>query len=205
MGRKSNARLRLIEAAHDLVWESSYGAVTIASICERASVKKGSFYYFFESKSDLALAAINAWWDDRKPRVEQMFCPKVPPLERIGNYFDFVAQRQLEAYERDGRILGCPLFSLGTEISTQDERIRFLIHEILTCGFHYFEQAVRDAHESGEIETKNVPLTARLLWNFYEGTLSRARIENCPDLIRNLRADALELIGAHPDPALALN
>ena len=123
MGRKSDSRQRLMDAAHELIWGYSYGAVTIEAICERAGVKKGSFYYFFNSKSDLAVAAINAWWDERRALVQEMFRPEVPPLERIGKYLDFVIQRQIEAYEESGQVLGCPLFTLGSEISTQDERI----------------------------------------------------------------------------------
>jgi len=38
--------------------EEGYGVVTIDDICQRAGVKKGSFYYFFESKSALAVAAL---------------------------------------------------------------------------------------------------------------------------------------------------
>ena len=58
MGRTSNADERLMTAALDLMWEESYGAVTIDDICQRAEVKKGSFYYFFDSKSHLAVAAL---------------------------------------------------------------------------------------------------------------------------------------------------
>ena len=60
----------------------------------------------------------------------------------------------------------------------------------------YFEDAIREAQASGEVEGRTAALKARLLWGFYEGTLTRARIENNPELIRNLSADALELIGA---------
>ena len=49
MGRTSDAKERLMAAALDLTWEESYGAITIDDICRRAGVKKGSFYYFFES------------------------------------------------------------------------------------------------------------------------------------------------------------
>src|ERR1700685_208579 len=70
MGRKSDSRQRLMDAAHELIWGYSYGAVTIEAICERARVKKGSFYYFFDSKSDLAMSAIIAWWDKRRILVE---------------------------------------------------------------------------------------------------------------------------------------
>lgn len=46
---------RLIDAATNLMWES-YGEASLGAICERASEKKRSFYYFFNSKSELAVA-----------------------------------------------------------------------------------------------------------------------------------------------------
>jgi len=191
-----------MDAAHELIWGYSYGAVTIEAICDRAKVKKGSFYYFFDSKSDLALAAINAWWEERRALVEEMFGPEVPPLERLMKYLDFVAQRQLQTYEEEGQMLGCPLFTLGSEICNQDERILGLVQEIMAAGVRYFEQAVCDAQARGEVDGRNPVVKARLLWAFYEGTLTRARIENNPELMRNLCTDALELIGARMPAAM---
>ena len=202
MGRTSDSRQRLMDAAHELIWGYSYGAVTIEAICDRAKVKKGSFYYFFDSKSDLALAAINAWWEERRALVEEMFGPEVPPLERLMKYLDFVAQRQLQTYEEEGQMLGCPLFTLGSEICNQDERILGLVQEIMAAGVRYFEQAVCDAQARGEVDGRNPVVKARLLWAFYEGTLTRARIENNPELMRNLCTDALELIGARMPAAM---
>jgi TetR/AcrR family transcriptional repressor of nem operon len=196
MGRKSDSRQRLMDAAHGLIWGYSYGAVTIEAICDRARVKKGSFYYFFDSKSDLAVAAITVWWDKRRALIEEQFRPEVPPLARIGKYLDFIVQRQIQAYEESGQVLGCPVFTLGSEICTQDERIRSLVLEILSNVAQRFEDAIREAQASGEIEGRNPELQTRLLWGFYEGTLTRARIENNPELLRNLSSDALELIGA---------
>lgn len=203
MGRRSDSRQRLMDAAHELIWGYSYGAVTIAAICERARVKKGSFYYFFDSKSDLAVSAINAWWAERKMLLEEWFRPEVPPLDRLGKYLDFIVGHQIQAYEKTGQVLGCPLFTLGSEICTQDERIRSLVQEIMTSVAGYFEEAIRDAQASGEVEGRNSELKARLLWSYYEGTLTRARIENNPELIRNVPSDALELVGARP-PSLAV-
>src|SRR5271163_2913399 len=99
MGRTSNARQRLMGAAHELIWNYSYGAVTIDAICERAAVKKGSFYYFFDSKSDLAVAAIDTWCQKRLTLIEETFHPDVAPLDRIRNYLNFVAERQIKAFE----------------------------------------------------------------------------------------------------------
>ncbi len=185
-----------MDAAHDLIWGYSYGAVTIEAICERARVKKGSFYYFFDSKSDLAVAAINAWWDERRKLAEEMFRPENPPVERLRQYLNFSAKNQLEAYAESGRILGCPIFTLATEICTQDERICGLVQEILRTGARLFEEAVRDAQARGDVPVGDAAVRGRLIWAFYEGTLSRARIENNPELMRSLVDDALDLIGA---------
>jgi TetR/AcrR family transcriptional repressor of nem operon len=192
-----------MDAAHELIWSYSYGAVTIEAICDRARVKKGSFYYFFDSKADLAVAAINAWWDERRALVGQIFCAEVPPLERITRYITWVVDRQLQVYAETGQVLGCPLFTLGSEISTQDERLRALVKEIMLTGLNRFESAIRDAEAAGEIGRVDPVVKARQVWAFYEGTLTRARIENDPELLRNLCPDAQALIGARPQLAAA--
>ena len=66
MRRKSDAKERLMNAAMDLIWENSYGSTSVDAICEKAGAKKGSFYYFFESKSELAVAALEADWQRKK-------------------------------------------------------------------------------------------------------------------------------------------
>ena len=68
MGRTSDAKEKLLHVAFDLIWQHSYGSVSVDDICERADVKKGSFYYFFPSKSDLAVAkALTAARQKRQP------------------------------------------------------------------------------------------------------------------------------------------
>lgn len=43
MGRTSDAKERLLQVGFDLIWNQSYGAVSVDQICERADVNKGSF------------------------------------------------------------------------------------------------------------------------------------------------------------------
>lgn len=202
MGRTSDARQRLMSAAHELIWEHSYGAITIDAICERAVVKKGSFYYFFNSKSDLAVAAIEAWWKERKKKLTELFHPDIPPLERIRNHLDFLAQTQLDAHAANGQVLGCPLFTLGAEICTQDERIRALIQSIMTDVMGYVERAIREAQANGDLPGNNSAIKARAILIYYEGSVTRARINNDPEPVRHLTCDVLDLIGATPAVAL---
>jgi len=200
--RSCTTRERLIEAALALVWECSYQATSVDAICERAGVKKGSFYHFFSSKSDLAVAALEAQWENRRPEMEALFSPDIPPLERLERYFDRVLEGQTALAREKGRVLGCPLMSLGCEISTQDPAIGQKVHELLIRNRGWFEQAVSDAAVAGVIRVSNPVITAHALFSYYEGTLAQARIQNSLEPIRALKAGAMELLGAVPAPAL---
>ena len=185
-----------MDAAYELIWEFSYGAVTIEAICERAAVKKGSFYYFFDSKSDLAVAAIDAWWMERKSLMESIFHSDISPTARLREFLEFVAARQLKSHEESGQILGCPICALGTEISAQDPEIRKRILVILEGYIDFFEETIREGQATGEIPGDDAAQKARTLANYYAGVLTLARIANDTEAIRHLGATALELIGA---------
>src|SRR5207244_3342270 len=139
MPRVSDMKERLTDAAMDLIWENSYGATSVDAICEKAGAKKGSFYYFFKSKSELAAAALEADWKKRKTDMDSIFSPSVPPLERLERYFDFVHDRLAELQKKCGAVLGCPLFTLGSEFRTPDGVLRDKVHEILNRKVKYFE------------------------------------------------------------------
>src|SRR5688572_30426488 len=202
MPRTSDADERLMHAATELIWENSYGATSVDDICKAAGVKKGSFYHFFKSKSELAIAALEADWKKKRPTLDEIFSPTIPPLERLANYFDFVAQRQEAARCECGSVLGCPVFSLGCEISTQDREISAKIREILDRHVKYFESAIRDAHAQGEIVAPDPQTRAKMLFAFFQGTMVQARIRNEPRLLQELKSGALEFLGARcPSPA----
>ncbi len=198
MGRVSDARARLLAAVTELMWESSYSAVTIDRICERAGVRKGSFYYFFESKADLAAQAIASRWQTRKPELDVMFSPATPPLERLTDYFESIYQNQAKLKQAAGRVLGCPYFTLGTEAGALDEKVLQVVQQVLARYVKYFESAIRDAHAEGLIEVADPAASAQCIFSLYEGTLARARIENNLELLRGLSRTALQVLGAAP-------
>src|SRR4030095_2571501 len=113
MPRVSDMKERLTDAAMDLIWHNSYGTTSVDAICERAGAKKGSFYYFFKSKSELAAAALEADWNKKKAEMDSIFSPTVPPLERLDRYFDFVHDRLAGLSKKNGSLLGLSPFRLG--------------------------------------------------------------------------------------------
>src|ERR1043166_6049660 len=100
MGRVSDAKERLMEAVRELIWTGSYGSTTIDDICEKAGVKKGSFYYFFDSKADLAATALDVEFQKNRVELDSIFSPRVPPVERIRNYCEFGYRWQADMKQR---------------------------------------------------------------------------------------------------------
>lgn len=196
MGRVSNARGRLMEAMAELIWTGSYGSTTIDQICEKAGVKKGSFYHFFDSKADLAAAALDEKWEENRPELDAVFSPTVPPLERLRRYCDMGFRFQSEIKAQFGCVLGCPLFALGSEVCTQDDRLQRKVQEILGLKQKYLESAIRDAHASGEVQAPDAPAKARTVFAYFQGLLTQARIQNNLELLREAYPGILGLLGA---------
>src|SRR5271157_5410933 len=93
--RFCDSKLRLLETAHGLIWRQSYGSVGVDQICEQSRVKKGSFYHFFRSKSELAVAAYEYYWEQRsRLTLDGIFSAQTPPLERLDAYFENIRRNQ---------------------------------------------------------------------------------------------------------------
>ena len=198
MPRQSDAKERLMNAAMDLIWEHSYGSTSVDAICEKADARKGSFYHFFESKSELAVKALEADWQRKKARMDEIFSACVPPLDRLRRYFEHVYKGQTKAHGECGAVLGCPYCSLGCEIGTQDRAIGEQVKKILNRNARYFESAIRDAHAQGLISAPDAKAKAKMLVAFFQGSLAQARIENDVRGLRGLATGALDLLGAKP-------
>ena len=183
-----------MDAAMELIWEHSYGATSVDAICERANVRKGSFYYFFKSKSELAAAALEADWQKNCGDLDRIFSPTVSPLERFRKYFDFVYAKLAALKERCGAVLGCPLFALGSEVCTQDAVLRDKIREILGRKQKYYESAIRDAHAQGLIDAPDASAKAQMLYAYFQGVLTQARIQNDVEVLRQLYPATLDLL-----------
>ncbi len=206
MGRVSDAKEKLMEAVKELIWTGSYGTTTIDQICDKAGVKRGSFYYFFDSKAELAETAIGEDWERRRPGLDSIFSPTIPPLQRLEKYCNFCYEFQKELKTKCGCVLGCPLFSLGSEVSTQEARLQKKIESILEYKKRYLESTIRDAHAAGLIHAPDAAAKARVLFCYYQGLITEARIRNDLELLRGAIQGTYELLGVKgKEPATAVS
>ena len=174
----SETKQTLLKTALDLIWEHSYGSVSVDDICRRAGVLKGSFYHFFPSKSDLTVAAIEEYWAGRQIKLDQAFSARHDPIQRLMNYCDQVNENQKARFSSMKKVGGCPFSAVGSELSTQDEKVRKKIEQIGLGIRTYIESALRDAAREGLTPTKGISERAAQFYAFLTGTLMQARIAN---------------------------
>lgn len=196
MGRVSDARAKLMRAVTELIWTGSYGSTTIDHICERAGVKKGSFYYFFESKAALAKEALLTDWNQYRTQLDGLLSPSLPPLERIHRYCEFEYQQQVELKKQHGHALGCPLCTLGAEISTLESGLRRAVEDIMDQSQKYYETTIRDAHAAGLIDAPDAFGKAKEVYAYIEGLLTQARIRDDVEVLRGMERGILAILGA---------
>ncbi len=195
MGRTSDAKVRLMDAVLELIWTGSYGTTTIDQICEKAGVKKGSFYYFFESKSHLAAAAFDESWKVNRGKLDGIFSATLPPLDRLRRYCDYAYQFQSEIRGKYGKVLGCPQVSLGCEVCTQEDVLQQKIKQILEQKRKYIESAVRDAHAAGDIDAPDAEAKSKMIMAYYEGVLTQARIQNDVEALKDAYLGVFAILG----------
>jgi TetR/AcrR family transcriptional repressor of nem operon len=194
--RFCDSKLRLLQTAHQLIWRQSYGSVGVDQICEQSRVKKGSFYHFFRSKSELTVAAYEFHWEQVRLVLDRIFSSQIPPMERLEAYFAHIRRNQTEHLERNGRVLGCPFASLGSELSTQDEAIRRMAQQISARKCDYLESTLNDAVEAGDLPMQDPKLLAQELHFFIVGLIQEAKISNDLAVLDRMESGAYRIIGA---------
>lgn len=190
-------RERLIRSTIELVSSRSYADVGVDELCRHAGVQKGSFYHFFPSKRDLALAAVERQWSETRQHIlEPAFATDVSPLERIRRFFKMAGQHHLRQRKDHGRLAGCPFGNLAAEISTQDEILRCRLAAIFDEMAAFFRTALDEAVRAREMAACDTRQASRALVAYLEGVLLLAKSNDDPRLIESLADAALALVPA---------
>ena len=204
MKREGDTKQRLLEVAMQLIWEQSYGSVGVEDICQRAGVTKGSFYFAFPSKSDLACAALEEAWQAKRPLLDKIFSAQVGALAQFELYIEMIINGQTEKFKTFGKMCGCPYCSVGSELSTQDENIRHKIQQMVERNIKYLTGAVRAARDEGLIDETDPATLAKQIYDFSIGLILQAKIDNDPQVLQRLRPGIFRLLGIkhlQPTPA----
>jgi TetR/AcrR family transcriptional regulator, transcriptional repressor for nem operon len=87
---RGSARTRLLEAARDIIRDRGFCATSVDDICKAAEVTKGAFFYHFDSKEALGVAAAQFWAETTSRFFEAApYHAPLDPLDRVLAYIAF--------------------------------------------------------------------------------------------------------------------
>jgi TetR/AcrR family transcriptional repressor of nem operon len=196
MGRTSDAKEKLLAVAFDLIHQHSHGTVSVDQICSLAGVNKGSFYYFFKTKTDLVVAAYEEHWRLKLADYERIFSKDNPPMKRLELWCDYMRGVQDKRRKKYGRVCGCPFASVGGELATEDEKVRVKTQDLIDRHVEFLAEAIRDAQREGEVSAGDATIKAQLAHAFVIGLLLRAKIYNDLKILRYAEKAIFGIIGA---------
>ena len=123
--RSQKTRLKIIQAAHELFHEQGVNATSIDEILEKSGTGKSQFYHYFKSKNDLIHGVVQNFYET--------LCSKKLPvkydlesLDDLEEWFLFFINYQKSVH----CTRGCPMATIGYELTEDQELIRQDIHLI---------------------------------------------------------------------------
>ncbi len=178
---------RILQTARTLFHGNNYADIGIKQICDAASVQKGSFYHFFPSKRDLALAVIENMAEEwAHGFVHEAFDQDLPPMERLDYLIDAAYYWQKAAKDIEGRMPGCLFGNLVLEVSTRDDILRAKLSAVFDKTRIKFENTLNEAVLQGAISSLDTDLTAQAMLAYLEGMILLAKSRNDPEVIQRL-------------------
>ncbi len=168
---------KLLEEGLAMLLERGYSDLGIQAILARTGVPKGSFYHHFQSKEEMALAAVDLYVSLGHELLEVTLAPDGRrPLHRIRGFFE----RLRELYATQG-YLGCLLGALGQELSGANEVFRKKIEECVKSIAERIAVCLEEAEPGGDLPRgMDCRGYANALVNAWEGAALRSRLLRSP-------------------------
>src|SRR5690554_510731 len=195
MGRKSDAKDRILAAGAKLFRQRSYGTIGVAEISSEAGVPKGSFYYFFPSKQSLALAVIDKHWEGQRADWLNVLTTTQPLPDRLRALFVLTAEVQQQAIQGSGSAVGCLFGNLALEMSEQEQPVKERLQQIFEEQIDIVEAAINTAADAGEVQVPVPRDTAKAIVAQIEGMVLFAKLFNDPGQLDQLWQNSMRLLG----------
>lgn len=171
----AETRELLLRAGLEVLTEKGFSSTGIEEILGRASVPKGSFYHYFDSKEAFGLALVERYGVFFARKLDRhLGNPALPPLGRLRA---FVADA-MEGMARYGFRRGCLIGNLGQEMGALPESFRARLKETFEDWQARFAASLTEAQHAGELAREADPeRLAAVFWIGWEGAVLRAKLE----------------------------
>ena len=177
---RPSLRDQIIDAAVATLHRQGFNGSSVQDITEAAHAPKGSFYNHFESKEELAVAALERYWERVEASLALLDSNHLPPRERLARYFAALN----EAARKNGFRTGCMIGNLSAEMAGQSPRMRNELARLLARWTKGIESCVIEAQADGSMRRDLDSRDAALfLINAWEGAMLRSKADRNSDAL----------------------
>ncbi|MDR5736692.1 MULTISPECIES: TetR/AcrR family transcriptional regulator [unclassified Caballeronia] len=182
---KNTVRESLLDHAQTIMMTRGYNGFSYRDLSELVGVKTSSIHYYFPTKEDLALEAVNAYSADVMSSIYAI--DSSAP-----------AEKKLDRYTRlFGRIIGdgkqiCLCGMLASDIESLPESVRHAVQAFFRANENWLAKVLAEGEAQGTLDAHGKPeTTARALYAAFQGSLltcrlfqTRARLEEVAGTVR---------------------
>ena len=200
MKKPNETRGALIDQGLKALIEKGYDGVGLSAILDAADVPKGSFYHFFKSKEDFALAVLDAYETHYVALRESILADlSRSPLQRLRDYFDELERIHLSEVPLGGCLYGV----LAQTVSARSPEVRAKLVAVFATWDAQLQRLLAEAQALGEMDPRLDPKdVAAFLIEAYEGALIRMKVDGGSDAFDRFRRFALGSISGSQAAAL---
>ena len=183
MKKGEESRQRLIECAAELFWKNGYSATGINEILKQTGLPKGSFYFYFKSKDDLA-SAVTEYYQKILLEQFQSSSQENDWESFIEEIFDYLSVRT-----SGQTFAGCPYAVMGMETALSKPAVASVFME----GLKKLEQIFQKVLLYSGLPQDHAAILSRRMLSIYQGYLLLGRINGDLSYLKNAEKNMIEM------------
>lgn len=179
-----NTRMRILEAAHEEIYENGFQGLRIEAILQKTQLAKGALYHYFPSKLSIGYAVVDEIILGHFMQFWQEFLkPGEDPITGLQKMFLFKAQ----CYLSEKTFNGCPCNNLAQEMAAIDEGFKERLQNVMMTIHKAVSDAFLEGQSNGFVKKDLDPNNAALfLLSSYQGIMGAAKCMQAPELLTQL-------------------
>ncbi|MBB6251046.1 TetR/AcrR family transcriptional regulator [Nitrospirillum iridis] len=172
--RPTDVRQHILDTAQRIIGGKGFSAVGLNEILSAASVPKGSFYHYFESKDSFGKALLESYFDTYLTNLDrQLSAPDRPVADRLLAYWQNWIDTQGDS-DTEGK---CLAVKLGAEVADLSEAMRAVLERGTKAIIVRLGQALEDGVADGSLDLPGAACpTAETLYQTWLGASLMAKI-----------------------------
>lgn len=190
--RGQRTRAELIQGMRDAIQEKGVARSSINDVLAATGIKKGSLYFHFADKDELALAALEQAGEEFLAFVAESLAGDTPRAR-----LEAFLEKALSRHRETGFVGGCIFGNTTLEMADGDPRYSALLERVFDDWVDQLAAVIGAGQEAGEIRT-DIPAAAlgRQAVTVIEGGIMQARLRKSEQPLR----ETLETLMALAQP-----